>query len=254
MATAKTAGTLFSSLRTSFPRSSPLRPVLTQYQQRRSFLPNPLASPSPETLTATRTVPYPASTVYAIISDVASYSSFVPFCTSSTVTRTSPPDSQGRSWPEQAILTVGFTEGISESFESRVYCAPETVVEAVSGPRAESTLATDKPSSRPADDPTRKDSVLTHLRTRWELRPFPYKPGPLRGDQNAVEQKAEHPVQHQTEVMLSIEYAFANPLYAVMSKAAAPKLAERMIEAFEKRIGHVVHRPSSAGQTSVLRH
>lgn len=40
----------------------------------------------------------------------------------------------------------------------------------------------------------------------------------------------------QTEVRLKIEYAFANPLYAALSAAAAPKVADKMIQAFEERV------------------
>jgi coenzyme Q-binding protein COQ10 len=39
-----------------------------------------------------------------------------------------------------------------------------------------------------------------------------------------------------TDVNLVIEYQFANPVYAALSAAAAPKVAEKMIEAFENRV------------------
>lgn len=223
MATAKT---LFATGRT-LPRYQ--HPSITtrhlpsiQHSQRRTFFPNPLSNDKPEHLTATRTVPYPASTVYSIIADVSSYSTFVPFCTSSQVTHTSQPDESGRTWPEQATLTVGFNADISESFASRVYCLPERVVEAVAGRDAETSLSeAEVPhhSPRKDGDAARTNGVLSHLRTRWEIRP--------KGEGS-------------TEARLSIEYAFANPLYAVMSRAAAPRIAERMIEAFERRIGEVV--------------
>lgn len=126
---------------------------------------------------------------------------------------------------------------------------PDRVVEAVSGPAAETELPeaeVQHHTTRPAADadPTRKATVLSHLRTRWELRPFPFRPH--TGGKSL-------PAHEQTEVMLRIEYAFANPLYGIMSKAAAPKIAERIIAAFERRIGDVVHKPSTTSQTEVLR-
>ena len=53
------------------------------------------------------------------------------------------------------------------------------------------------------------------------------------------------PGQEKTEVSLSIEYQFANPMYAALSSAAAPKVAEKMIEAFEKRVRAVIEGPAS---------
>lgn len=117
---------------------------------------------------------------------------------------------------------VGFSNDIAEEFWSRVYCSPERmVVEAVSG-TAETLLAAAEIAhhhSRPVidQDPTRKGDVLSHLSTRWTL-----KPGP-----------------EETEVNLAIEYRFANPMYAALSQAAAPKVAEKMIEAFEGRVKKV---------------
>ena len=53
------------------------------------------------------------------------------------------------------------------------------------------------------------------------------------------------PGQEKTEVSLSIEYEFANPMYAALSSAAAPRVTEKMIEAFEKRVKAVVEGPAS---------
>jgi coenzyme Q-binding protein COQ10 len=38
------------------------------------------------------------------------------------------------------------------------------------------------------------------------------------------------------DVTLSIQYKFRNPVYDMMSKAVAPKMADKMVEAFEKRV------------------
>jgi coenzyme Q-binding protein COQ10 len=59
--------------------------------------------------------------------------------------------------------------------------------------------------------------ILTHLSTRWEVKP-------VGADGQS------------TRVTLDIEVKFANPVYAAMSQVAAEKVAEKMIEAFELRI------------------
>jgi coenzyme Q-binding protein COQ10 len=109
------------------------RQLQHQHQQHRTFFPNPFASEK-QTLTASRTLPYKASTIYAAISDVASYSKFLPYCQSSTVTKSSnPAAANNTSYPEEAKLSIGFNSDVSEEFWSRVYCVPDRVVEAVSG-------------------------------------------------------------------------------------------------------------------------
>jgi len=199
-----------------------------------------------QTLTATRTVPFPAQAIYAVVSDVSQYSSFLPFCRESIVTKESSPDSNGKTWPEEAKLLVGYNSDLSETFWSRVYCDGSKVVEAVAG-ESETTLSKEQVAHHSArgaasDDPTRKGSVLTHLLTRWTLRPFPFKPGPLKSGQGEAESPL--PSKEQTEVNLTIEYKFSNPMYAAMSAAATPKVAEYMMEAFEKRVRAKVDGPS----------
>jgi len=201
-----------------------------------------------QTLTATRTVPFPAQAIYAVVSDVSQYSSFLPFCRESIVTKESSADRNGKTWPEEAKLLVGYNDDLSETFWSRVYCDGERVVEAVAG-ESETTLSSEQIAHHSArgagsDDPTRKGSVLTHLLTRWTLRPFPFKPGPLKSGENPQEAEASLPAKHHTEVNLFIEYKFSNPMYAAMSAAATPKVAEYMMEAFEKRVKAKVDGPS----------
>ena len=191
-------------------------------QQRRAFVTNPFATN--QTLTATRTLQFPISTIYSVISDVGSYSHFVPYCQRSIVTKTSQPAPDGKRYPEEATLTIGFNDDIGSEFTSRVYCVPERVVEAVSG-RSEASVREDEVRHHtvrtPVDqDPSRKDTVMAHLRTRWTLRPLAS--------------------QEATEVDLAIEFQFTNPLYSALSSAAAPKVADRMIEAFQNRIQAVV--------------
>lgn len=222
-------------------------------QQRRTFVSNPFSGP--QTLVATRTLPYPSKVIYDIISDVASYSKFLPYCQESVVTRTSSAAPDGKTYPEEARLLIGFNDSVSESFVSRIYCVPERVVEAVSG-QTETTLHPDDiahHSPRPTsaeEDPSRKDAVLQHLLTRWTLRPYPFKPGPHSAlhpetSHKAVEETSDLPAQEKTEVSLAIDYQFVSPVYAALSSAAAPRIADKMVEAFERRVQAVVQGPGS---------
>lgn len=215
--------------------------TVSSHEQRRTFLDS--LAPKVQTLTATRTVPYSSKTIYAAVSDVSSYKSFLPFCQSSTVTRTSSPDSNGKTWPEEAELTVGYNSGLSETFTSRVYCDGSRTVEAVSGD-ARTSLSDDcitHHSARDENDAASKGNVLTHLLTRWTLSDFPFKPPTTHGDPR--QDSSEHPSQDMTQVSLAIEYRFANPVYATMSAAAAPKVAEYMIKAFEERVKAIAGAP-----------
>jgi coenzyme Q-binding protein COQ10 len=201
-----------------------------------------------------------------VISDVGAYSQFVPFCQGSIVTKHSSPTAKdGKSYPEEAKLLIGFNNDISEEFTSRVYCVPGKIVEAVSGntlSALEGSAEVAHHSARPSpdQDPSRRSTAMAHLRTRWTLSPYPYKPPPADAIDAATYQKNVHESgdarsQDKTQVHLDIEFSFANPLYAALSKAAAPRVADKMIEAFEKRVravmegqGHV--QPERAGRIS----
>lgn len=241
LSTSQCTRAAFSRSQSKFVQSKPS-------SQTRTFIGNPFSS-SPQSLVATRTLPYSSTVLYNIISDVSSYSAFVPFCQKSVVTKTSSPDTNGNSWPEEAQLVVGFNADISESFYSRIYCDPGRVVEAVSGPTNTSLDVESLPhhSPRPEDCPARNDTVLTHLLTRWTLKPFPYKPGPATASEAPHESNSTEPARDQCDVNLTIEFKFANPLYATLSSAAAPKVADMMIEAFEKRVKAVLDGPSMGG-------
>jgi len=169
------------------------------------------------------------------------------------VTKTSRPAVNGKTYPEEAKLLIGFNNDVSEQFTSRVYCIPETVVEAVSG-NAETTLKAAEighHSRRPAsleEDASRKDTVLKHCLTTWTLKPYPYKPPPTSAlhpetTHNNHHETSEEPSQEKTEVTLNIAFQFTNPVYAAMSSAAAPRVAEKMIEAFERRVKSVIEGP-----------
>jgi coenzyme Q-binding protein COQ10 len=197
----------------------------------RTFLPNPFGDSSSQpiqTLSASRTLPYPRAAIYTIIADVSSYSSFLPFCTTSTVTRWSAPDATGKKWPSEASLTVGWS-GIEEAFLSRIYCVPGRVVESVGG-ASETSLRDEDIRHHLQGQPPRKpdagsdSQILTHLLSRWTLEPVAGAGGR----------------EEQTDVQLELSFAFANPLYSAMSSAVTPKVAGVMIEAFEKRVHSVL--------------
>lgn len=207
MATARPASRLLSPLMS-------LRRPLSPPQARRHFfnLPN-LPSSEPQVLTASRTLPYPSSQLYEVISDVDSYSSFVPYCAQSRVTRWTAPDENGRRSPTQADLRVGWG-GFEETFTSRLHCVPGKSVEAVSG--------ADVAGASPGNG-GEGGAVFRSLVTKWQLRPLTSGTG--------------------TEVDLVIRFQFANPLYSAVSAAVSEKVAGVMIQAFEKRVKAVLGRP-----------
>ncbi|KAH0493743.1 hypothetical protein TgHK011_000395 [Trichoderma gracile] len=181
--------------------SPPSSPALS----RRAFI--SLPGSSPQSLVATRTLPYAREPLYELIADVDSYASFVPYCSRSRVTQWSPPDASGRRWPALADLHVGWG-GFDEVFTSRLRCVPGVSVEARSGGSA---------GDGPAKDAS---SVFKTLETLWSLTPV-------------TRQSATTP---STEVRLTITFEFVNPLYAAVSAAVSDKMAALMIEAFEKRV------------------
>ncbi|KAI9733128.1 MAG: hypothetical protein M1834_003675 [Cirrosporium novae-zelandiae] len=211
-----------------------------------------LAPPStPERLTATRTLPYPARPLFQIIADVSSYKEFLPFLISSDVhTYSSPDPLTNTRWPHLTTLTVGYGT-FKDRYASRVYCLPDKIVEAVGGRTSRSEdleecsgwYPPDHPNARPplpggrgkGDLGLSKD-VFRHLLTRWVLRPLPYKPGPSESSASSPQGPTVTPAMEWTQVSLTIEYTFANPIYAALAKAAAPKVAGTMMEAFERRV------------------
>jgi coenzyme Q-binding protein COQ10 len=218
------------------PYNRPLR-----NSQRRTFFPNPFDSPlnplntssTPQTLTATRTLPYPSQPIYSIVSDVASYSHFLPYCSASTVTRWSRPDpTYNRKWPSEAQLVIGFSN-FTETFTSRVFCVPGRIVESIGG-STETDLRREEIAHHLEDgDKGAKGAgsgLMTHLRSRWTI---------------------EELGKDRTEVTLALEFAFANPLYTALSAGAAPKVADVMIKAFEERVRSLMERNPGMAQASL---
>lgn len=207
--------------------------------QRNTFI--TLPGTEPQSLSASRILPYKSTSLYKVIADIDSYSDFLPYCIESKVNKWSEPDADGRKWPSEADLKVGWG-GYEETFTSRLFCVPGSVVEALGG-----EAVTDIPKSEIAhhsatfNAPAMASPIFQSLSTRWTVKPFHYKPPTGRPQTD----KTEHPARDQTEVFLTIDFQFANPIYAALSKAVAPKVAGIMIEAFEVRARKLLDRPGA---------
>ncbi|KAB5550943.1 polyketide cyclase/dehydrase and lipid transporter [Coniochaeta sp. 2T2.1] len=216
---------------------SPLRPLLskplshfsplTTPQTRHFSLPDlsTLSSslnPKPQTISASRQLPYPSRLLYSIISDIDSYATFLPFCNSSVVHSHTPSTPR---LPSLATLTVGWGPFPSESYTSRVYCVPGRTVEAVSGEAGPSTgwdVLRKYGYEREIQDGVGKrregdGELFRSLVTKWSVTPVGGEEG------------------RKTEVDLRIEYLMNNPLHQVAVSGVADQVADKMIRAFERR-------------------
>lgn len=218
-----------------------LRPASTfrSFHPYRSFISLPGIEAT--SLSETRILPYKHTSLYALIADVDSYSTFLPYCQESKVTEWSAKDRNGKSWPAKADLKVGWG-GYEEVFTSKIFCIPNIVVEALGGDAQTTLPRTDLDHySSTIESPTTAN-VFKSLSTKWTFKPFHYKPpAGLPQFDSAV-----YPARDQTEVNLSIAFQFSNPVYAGLSKAVAPKVADVMIEAFERRARHLLDGPVAA--------
>lgn len=205
------------------------RPVSVTTSAQRNFITFP--GTESQSLTATRILPYKSSSVYRIVADVESYSKFVPYCQESKIKKWSSPDTNGKRWPSEADLKVGWG-GYEETFTSRLFCVPDSVVEALSG-EAVTALPKSQLSHYPAtsNSSPSANSIFKSLSTSWTVKPFMFKPPTGRPQTD----NTKEPARDRTEVLLTIDFQFSNPIYAALSKAVAPKVAGIMIEAFEQR-------------------
>lgn len=221
------------------------RNLLNQSQKptTRTFVSASTFTPT-QSLTASRILPYPSSSLYELIADIPSYPSFLPYCQSARIASQSAPDpTHKQRWPRTADLRVGWGP-YEESFRSRIYCVPYTSLEACAGsaqptiPASELPHYADAPSELKDGDGANEDiqdgALFTSLLTKWKLFEFPFKPSPPDGppQEGNAEKRTSFP---RTEVTLVIEAKFASAVYSALSQAAAPKVAGMMIEAFEKR-------------------
>ncbi|KAK8001801.1 polyketide cyclase/dehydrase and lipid transporter [Apiospora marii] len=234
------------------------------HQTRRTFLniPGlsiPDANAPPQHLTARRTLPYASDRLYDIIADIDSYPRFLPYCASARVTHwTNPPPSSSspaeetnpqaqRRWPAQADLTAGWG-GLQETYTSRVFCVPGSIVEAISGeaspeiPAAElARLGLRDPGPGAAAGGGR-GGVFKSLVTRWTVRPLPSNAADATSTTGAAAPPSSSKIEW-SEVEISLRYRFSNPLYAAVSSAVADKLAPIMVDAFVKEAERVLGNP-----------
>ncbi|ODN78469.1 hypothetical protein L202_04106 [Cryptococcus amylolentus CBS 6039] len=182
---------------------------------------------------ARKIMPYSQKQLYSLVSDVPSYYQFIPFCQSSTVLAPSSPGSpSNREWvgwkPQDkpfevlAELAVGFG-GLEERYVSKVVGTPY-----------ESVIAT-------ASNQTPMFKTLT---TSWSFSPAstlsPHPGSPLSSSSansprvpNSTD--PADPSEGPTLLTIDLAFCFINPLHRIASQAVLPKVAEKMVEAFEER-------------------
>lgn len=150
-------------------------------------------------LTHTKTLAYPSTTIFKAVSDVSGYPTFLPFTISSNVTTR---DQEG--YPTRARLKVGYAKlGLEEDWDSVVRCDPKNgIIEAKS---SEET----------------SNGLFEVLNTKWHI--------------NALPKAADD----QTSVYLTVDVKFRNPVYDQMFSQVEGKVASSMIFAFEKRVAEL---------------
>ncbi len=181
-------------------------------------LPTPSTPPPPKTLRARRLLPYPPSQIYTLIADIDAYTRFLPHCTHSHVTKWT-----ATRHPALADLTVGWGP-FTQTYTSRVYCVPGSVVEAVSGSAGTSIApgVLREAGYEYVDDGDgagqKMDGIFESLVTRWTVQPV------SRADGN-----------EWSEVTLSVTFQFANPALGFAVGQLADDKVDEMVEAFEAR-------------------
>ncbi|KAL1836619.1 hypothetical protein VTJ49DRAFT_4867 [Mycothermus thermophilus] len=206
--------------------------------------------PPPKTLHARRVLPYPPDHIYTLIADIDSYRHFLPHCPHSLVTHWTKPQQQDQQrqnptrHPARADLTVGWGP-FTQTYTSRVYCVPGSVVEAVSG-AAETTIPWEtlravgyEPSADQEHALRTMEGIFESLVTRWTVRPVA---GPHGGANGGVQSGeggggggGETATGKWTEVTLSVTFQFKNPALGYAVGQLADEKVDEMVKAFEGR-------------------
>lgn len=105
-----------------FSSFSPLGPSEQTHHERKIF---PCVHPGIIRLKLTMSCRYKQSDLYAVVSDVAAYPGFIPYCTQTRILRSEEVDG---STLMDAEMTVGF-KSFEESYVSKVTCTPYVSVE-----------------------------------------------------------------------------------------------------------------------------
>ncbi|WFC98523.1 putative secondary metabolism biosynthetic enzyme [Malassezia yamatoensis] len=143
---------------------------------------------------------YSCKELYTIVSDVNSYSKFVPFCVESRILgKTSKPSPATKQEQATSVvdaeLAIGFA-ALRETYVSEVSMRPDDFVKARAKPSA----------------------LFNELSTTWQFTALPPK-----------QQKP------RTRVDFSLQYSFANQLHATLARQTFRSLSTKMIDAFALR-------------------
>ncbi|KAH9055309.1 dehydrase and lipid transport-domain-containing protein [Lactarius vividus] len=194
--------------------------------------PSPFADSAgvkPQTYHEHKVLPYTRRQLYAVVADVGSYASFLPFCTRSRVlgpptpldhntTHTSP-DAKSGAMQMEAELTVAFL-AFTEHYTSRVTCVPYESVRAVA--------VSSTPLFKMLETTWRFQPAASTSRARTDLDGAALT-SPLRPARAGANDTGS------TLLSLDLAFEFANPLHAAVSGAFFGKVSALMVKAFEER-------------------
>ncbi|KAJ3894634.1 dehydrase and lipid transport-domain-containing protein [Lentinula edodes] len=169
----------------------------------RTFFTLPSFNSTLQTFHESKVFHYKKEELFDIVSNVSTYSRFVPFCTGSRILNASTRNEM-EPFTMDAELTVGFLS-FNESYISKVTCVPYSSVEAVAS------------SSTP---------LFETLSTIWRFEPCPKGSG---GN--------DYP--NSTLVTLDLSFAFASPVHAAVSSAFFGQVSKQMVQAFQDRCSQV---------------
>jgi len=152
--------------------------------------------------------PYKARELYAIVSDVASYPRFIPFCIDSRIDLSAQRKAMQEKTVVDAELTIGFLD-FKEKYVSVVTSIPFKSVEATASSSTPlfKTLSTSWRFETQSQSPTFKS----------EDDPEPFDP------------------PSPTLVSFTLAFQFANPIHAGVSSLFFGRVSKLMIQAFEDR-------------------
>ncbi|KAJ4481493.1 dehydrase and lipid transport-domain-containing protein [Lentinula edodes] len=169
----------------------------------RTFFTLPSFNSTLQTFRESKVFPYKNEELFGVVSNVSTYSRFVPFCTGSRILNASTRNEM-EPFTMDAELTVGFLS-FNESYISKVTCVPYSSVEAVAS------------SSTP---------LFKTLSTIWRFEPCPKGSG-----------GKDYP--NSTLVTLDLSFDFASPVHAAVSSAFFGQVSKQMVQAFEDRCSKV---------------
>lgn len=147
-----------------------------------------------------RVIGYASSEIYEIVSDVASYEQFLPYCTQSKVSRRR----KGRSsFDLDAFITIGFPPDNYLSYSSTVECRYPWLVRSTA----------------------KENEILQHLSCRWEFYPVDVNNLPVNSDPMRVD-------SDRCGLIFRVEYEFKGDLLA---SAFADTVQQHQIDRFLRR-------------------